>query len=142
VGVEEFGLFCRLTELPVDGLIHVSSLADDYYYLESGTHTLVGRRSGRRHRLGDRALVRIAHVDVDRRELDLVLEQMPLARGRTRRTAPSPSPVSSRPGSGPPRSPRQHEEAGSSPKPGDSKRRGGGSAASRPKKRKRRGNAR
>ena len=60
VGVEDFGLFCRLSELPVEGLIHVTSLADDYYYLESGTHTLVGRRSGRRHRLGDREIVRIA----------------------------------------------------------------------------------
>ncbi len=59
-GVEDFGLFCRLVELPVDGLIHVTSLADDYYYLEPGTHTLVGRRSGRRHRLGDREQVRIA----------------------------------------------------------------------------------
>jgi ribonuclease R len=73
VGVEDFGLFCRLCELPVDGLMHVSSLSDDFYYLEAGTHTLVGRRSGRRHRLGDRELVRIAHVDVDRRVLDLVL---------------------------------------------------------------------
>jgi ribonuclease R len=75
VGVEDFGLFCRLAELPVDGLIHVSSLRDDYYYLEPGTHTLVGRRSGRRHRLGDRELVRIAHVDVDRRALDLALAE-------------------------------------------------------------------
>ena len=79
VGVQEYGLFCRLAELPVDGLIHVTSLADDYYYLESGTHTLVGRRSGRRHRLGDRAMVRIAHVNVDRRELDLVLAETPLS---------------------------------------------------------------
>jgi len=74
-GVEDFGLFCRLVELPVDGLIHVTNLADDYYYLEPGTHTLVGRRSGRRHRLGDREQVRIARVDVDRRELDLVLAE-------------------------------------------------------------------
>ena len=36
VGVEDFGLFCRLSELPVEGLIHVTSLADDYYYLEVG----------------------------------------------------------------------------------------------------------
>jgi ribonuclease R len=85
VGVEEFGLFCRLVELPVEGLIHVTSLADDYYYLEAGTHTLVGHSSGKRHRLGDRAVVRIAHVDVDRRELDLVLADSPLARGNRRR---------------------------------------------------------
>ncbi len=87
VGVEEFGLFCRLAELPVDGLIHVSSLNDDFYYLEQGTHTLVGRRSGRRHRLGDRELVRIAHVDVDRRVLDLVLAES--GDSRARRSGPS-----------------------------------------------------
>ena len=85
VGVEDFGLFCRLCELPVDGLIHVSSLSDDFYYLEPGTHTLVGRRSGRRHRLGDRELVRIAHVDVDRRVLDLILADSLHSRAATRR---------------------------------------------------------
>lgn len=88
VGVQDFGVFCRLVELPVEGLIHVTSLADDYYYLEEQTHTLIGRASGRRHRLGDRIEVRVAHVDVDRRELDLVLADMPLARGR-RGTAPA-----------------------------------------------------
>jgi ribonuclease R len=82
VGVEDFGLFCRLVELPVDGLIHVTTLADDHYYVEPGTHTLVGRRSGRRHRLGDREQVRIARVDVDRRELDLVLAESAAPGGR------------------------------------------------------------
>jgi ribonuclease R len=87
VGVEDFGIFCRLVELPVEGLVHVTSLADDYYYLESGTHTLVGRGSGRRHRLGDRVSVRIAHVDVDRRELDLVLAGSVLGAGRRHRSS-------------------------------------------------------
>ena len=99
VSVQDFGLFCRLVELPVEGLIHVTALADDYYYLEAGTHTLVGRRSGRRHRLGDREIVRIAHVDVDRRVLDLVLADSPLARSRARHrprhaTARGPQPSS------------------------------------------------
>ncbi len=87
VGVEDFGFFCRLVELPVEGLIHVTSLADDYYYLEAGTHTLVGRSSGRRHRLGDRIEVRVAHVDVDRRRLDLVLADAPLNHSRRDRPA-------------------------------------------------------
>ncbi|HEV3163258.1 MAG TPA: ribonuclease R [Isosphaeraceae bacterium] len=73
IGVEDFGLFCQLVELPIDGLVHVTSLADDYYYREEETHTLIGRRSGRRYRLGDRIQVRVARVDVDRRELDLTL---------------------------------------------------------------------
>jgi ribonuclease R len=82
VGVEDFGVFCRLIEFPVEGLIHVTSLSDDFYYLEAGTHTLIGRRSGRRYRLGDRIEVRIAHVDVDRRVLDLVTLDSPLGSGR------------------------------------------------------------
>ena len=72
LGVEDFGLFAQLVAFPVDGLIHVTSLADDYYYMESGTHTLVGRASGRRYRLGDRLEVVVARVDVDRRQLDLI----------------------------------------------------------------------
>jgi ribonuclease R len=71
IGVEDFGFFCQLVELPVEGLVHVTSLGDDYYYLESETHTLIGRRSGQRYRLGDRIQVRVVRVDVDRRELDL-----------------------------------------------------------------------
>ena len=71
VGVEDFGLFCRLVELPAEGLIHVRTLSEDYYYVESGTHTLIGRRSGKRYRLGDKVAVTIARVDIDRRELDL-----------------------------------------------------------------------
>ena len=72
VGVEDFGLFVQLVELPIEGLLHVTSLEDDYYYKEADTHTLIGRRSGRRYRLGDAIEVRVARVDVDRRELDLV----------------------------------------------------------------------
>jgi ribonuclease R len=88
VRVEDFGLFCRLVELPVEGLVHVTSLADDYYYLEEGTHTLIGRRSGRRHRLGDREVVRIGHVDVDRRVLNLVLADSPMGRAEVGRDDP------------------------------------------------------
>ncbi|WP_165248580.1 ribonuclease R [Paludisphaera soli] len=85
VGVEDFGLFCRLVELPIEGLLHVTSLADDFYYLEAGTHTLIGRRGGARHRLGDRIEVRVARVDVDRRELDLVTADTPVSRTKSGR---------------------------------------------------------
>jgi ribonuclease R len=98
VGVEDFGLFCRLVEFPAEGLIHVTSLADDYYYLETETHTLIGRRSGRRYRLGDRIEVRIARIDVDRRELDLTLSDTPAPEG-----APGPRPVPTRPPASKPR---------------------------------------
>ena len=73
VAVEDFGFFCRLVEFPAEGLVHITALGDDYYYLEAGTHTLIGRRGGKRYRLGDKIEVTVARVDVDRRELDLTL---------------------------------------------------------------------
>lgn len=76
IAVEDFGFFCRMVELPAEGLVHVTSLGDDYFYREEETHTLVGRRSGRRYRLGDRVEVKIVRVDIDRRELDLMLSEV------------------------------------------------------------------
>ena len=111
-GVQDFGLFCRLAELPVEGMIHVTSLADDYYYLEAGTHTLVGRRSGRRHRLGDRMVVRVAHVDVDRRQLDLVLAETPLSQARPRPSGDSRSTTSSSSREGSARKSRAQTQSG------------------------------
>ncbi len=70
-GVEPFGIFCQGTELPVEGLIHISVLdRDDYFDYDSGTFSLVGRRTGRQYRLGDRLRVSVSHVDVDRRTLE------------------------------------------------------------------------
>ena len=69
-GVEEFGLFAQGTEMPAEGLIHVSSLSDDIYHYERSSHSLTGRREGNAFRLGDRVRVLVARVDVDRRELD------------------------------------------------------------------------
>ncbi len=69
-GVEEFGLFVQGTQLPAEGLVHVSSLQDDYYRYDRASHTLAGNRSGNSFRLGDPVRVTVARVDVDRRELD------------------------------------------------------------------------
>lgn len=70
-GVQDFGFFCQMTEIPAEGLVHISSLDDDYYYYEQATHSLIGRRSGKTYRLGTRLRVVVARVDVDRRQLDL-----------------------------------------------------------------------
>ena len=72
-GVERFGLFAQGTELPAEGFIHISSLDDDFYEYEAASHTLTGHRLGNAFRLGDLVQVEIAHVDVDRRQLDFRL---------------------------------------------------------------------
>lgn len=84
-GVEQFGFFVQGLELPADGLVHVSSLSDDFYHFERASHSLSGRREGNAFRLGDVVRVAVAHVDVDRRSLDFRL----VARGQP---APRPEP--------------------------------------------------
>ena len=72
-GVEEFGLFVQGVDLPAEGLIHVSSLADDYYRFDRA-HAQPGRPSlGQQLPLGRPVRVTVARVDVDRRELDFRL---------------------------------------------------------------------
>ena len=68
--VADFGFFAAGVDLPADGLIHVSSLVDDFYRFDRAAHSLIGTRSGIIYRLGDRLRVAVARVDVDRRQLD------------------------------------------------------------------------
>ena len=72
-GVTDYGFFVRGTEIPVEGLVHIASLLDDYYHFERRSHLLEGRREGNQYRLGDMVRVRVARVDIERREVDLHL---------------------------------------------------------------------
>ncbi len=74
-GVTNFGVFAELSEIYVEGLVHISTLPDDYYQFDSIKHVLLGERSGRRFRLGDPIKVRVARVDLDQREIDFVLAE-------------------------------------------------------------------
>lgn len=69
-GVADYGFYAQGRELPVEGLIHISTLTDDYYYFEEASHSLIGRRTRRRYRLGDRVCVEVVRVDLQRRQLD------------------------------------------------------------------------
>lgn len=68
--VESFGFFCTPLQLPVDGLVRIATLADDFYNYDESTHSLVGARKKKRYRLGDQVWVQVAHVDAFRRRLD------------------------------------------------------------------------
>jgi ribonuclease R len=87
-GVEEFGLFAQGVDLPAEGLLHVETLDDDFYRYDSATHSLAGHREGNKFRLGDVIRVTVAHVDVDRRELDFRLAER-IAKASTTGKRPS-----------------------------------------------------
>jgi ribonuclease R len=72
-GVAQFGLFVELIEHYVEGLVHVSSMADDYYRFLEQQHVLRGENTKKVYRLGDKVLVQVVRVDMDRRQVDLGL---------------------------------------------------------------------
>ena len=72
-GVASFGVFIELREFFVEGLVHVTSLHDDYYHYHEETYSLVGERSHTRYRIGDSVRVQIASVDVAKRQIDFLV---------------------------------------------------------------------
>lgn len=72
-GVMAFGLFVELADIFVDGLVHVSSLGNDYYHFDPAHHRMVGERTGQHYQLGDPVRVRLLRVDVDEGKLDFEL---------------------------------------------------------------------
>ncbi len=86
-GVADYGFFGQAETLPVEGLVHVSTLTDDYYYFEEASHSLIGRRTQRRFRLGDKVQVQVVRVDQQRRQLDFrVVEKKASRAARPQRT--------------------------------------------------------
>ncbi len=74
-GVTAFGFFVELEEIFVEGLVHITSIPDDYYLFLEKEHCLLGRRHRRRFRIGDRVKVKVARVDLQRRKMDFTLAE-------------------------------------------------------------------
>lgn len=70
-GVSKFGVYIELEELLIEGMVHVRNLSDDYYEYDERSFSLVGTRTGRKFKPGDRARVIIASANIDKREIDL-----------------------------------------------------------------------
>ena len=70
-GVSAFGLYIELIEHFVEGLVHVSTMADDYYRFVEREHVLKGENTGKIYRLGDKVTVQVIKVDMERRQIDL-----------------------------------------------------------------------
>ncbi len=106
----KFGLFVELTDLFVEGLVPIDTLRADRYTWRENTHEIIGERTGRRFRAGDRVQVILDRVLAQERKLQfaLVEEELPLT---GKRSAPSAS-----------KSKKRRKNA-SPPSPGGNKRR-------------------
>ena len=73
--VTGFGLFIELTDIYVEGMVHVSALPGDYYHFDPVHHRLAGERTGRSFRLGDTVEVRVMRVDLEQRKIDFEMAE-------------------------------------------------------------------
>lgn len=74
-GVTHYGIFVELTDLLVEGMVHVRDLGDDYYVYEEKKYALVGRRTGKVYRLGDTVQVKVLRVTPEERQVDFVVAE-------------------------------------------------------------------
>jgi ribonuclease R len=72
-GVTSFGIFVLLDDVFVEGLVHVNSMRDDYYVFRQDRYMLVGERSHRTFRLGDRLEIQVARVDKEELFIDFAI---------------------------------------------------------------------
>jgi len=82
IDLRNFGFFVDVRDLGMSGLVHLSSMSDDFYVLEPARGQLVGRRTRRLIKLGDRIQVRVAKVDTFKRQVDFELAAPTLSRNR------------------------------------------------------------
>ena len=71
--VTDFGLFVELEEFYVDGLVHITSLGQDYYRFDSDRRQLLGESSGRVYKTGQRLEVQVSRVDMEQGRIDFSL---------------------------------------------------------------------
>jgi ribonuclease R len=75
--VTSFGMFVRLKELHIEGLVHIAALGNDFFHYDSEKHLLVGERTRRTYRLGDDVTIRVANVSLDDKQIDFELASQP-----------------------------------------------------------------
>jgi len=88
--VVNFGVFVALNDVFVEGLVHVSELGSDYFHFDAARHQMMGERTGKRFRLGDKVRIRVVQVDIETSRIDFALvddarDVVPSATAKTRK---------------------------------------------------------
>ena len=73
-GITSYGIYCEIDENHCEGMVAMHDLNDDYYDFDERNYCLVGRRRHNRYQLGDAVRVKVAKANIDKRQLDFVIE--------------------------------------------------------------------
>ncbi len=80
--VADYGFYAQAEKIPVEGLVRVATLEDDYYYFDEMSHSLTGKKTGKSYRLGDKVKIEVVRVDLQRRQLDFRVVASKKKRGK------------------------------------------------------------
>ncbi|MBN1534748.1 MAG: VacB/RNase II family 3'-5' exoribonuclease [Spirochaetes bacterium] len=71
-GVGKFGFFVTLLDMPIEGMVPLRNLSDDYYLVMEDDYTVVGKRYGKRYRLGDKIALVLERADIEEMKIDFI----------------------------------------------------------------------
>jgi len=72
-GVTSFGIFVELEDMFVEGLVHVTSMKDDYYIYHEKKHSIIGEHKRKVYRIGDQVKIAVENISIEKRQIDFVL---------------------------------------------------------------------
>jgi ribonuclease R len=76
-GVSKYGLYVELDGSKCEGMVSLRTMDDDFYYLDEDNYKVIGQHYGREFRLGDHVKVKVKHVDMQRKQMDFVFDELP-----------------------------------------------------------------
>ena len=72
-GIQSFGIYCEIDENHCEGMVPMRDLDDDYYDFDERNYCLVGRRRHNRYQLGDPIRIKVARVNLEKKQLDFTI---------------------------------------------------------------------
>jgi len=84
IDVRNYGLVIELPDIVMSGLVHISSLTDDFYTFDAAQRRLVGRRTRRKYSVSDELRVFVSRVDRFKRQIDFAIADTPRTAERRR----------------------------------------------------------
>jgi ribonuclease R len=72
-GVSKWGIFVEIDEIKAEGLVRMNNIGNDFFYLDDENYCVIGHKTGKTLRLGDRVSVLIKAVDLGKKQLELGL---------------------------------------------------------------------
>lgn len=74
-GITHFGIFVKITDILAEGLIRVRDLEGDFYVYDEKKYSLIGRKTRKQFRLGDKVQVKLVRADLEKSELDFIISE-------------------------------------------------------------------